>query len=180
MWHYQFHYQPNYRLTAASTGQDQISSPSTDICGACACHAGHLHCMTLSSHTSQMLLQLPDYVVVCVCPLAGLSRVSHEHLAVALALEVPVACVITKADIAPPEAVRQVLGDIRCCIHSHPHMNLLCHVMSCHVMSCHVMSCHVMSCHVMSCHVMSSFPCTCTWQTRRHISLVLYRGSSLH
>ena len=59
------------------------------------------------------LLQLPDYVLVCVCPLSGLSRVSHEHLAVALALEVPVACVITKADVAPPEAVEQVLQDVR-------------------------------------------------------------------
>ena len=59
------------------------------------------------------LLQLPDYVMLCVCPLAGLSRVSHEHLAAALALEVPVACVITKADIAPPEAVDLVLADIR-------------------------------------------------------------------
>jgi len=48
-----------------------------------------------------------------VCPLSGLSRVSHEHLAVALALEVPVACVITKADVAPPEAVEQVLQDVR-------------------------------------------------------------------
>lgn len=62
------------------------------------------------------LLQLPDYVMLCVCPLAGLSRVSHEHMAVALALEVPVACVITKADIAPPEAVDRVLADIRCCL----------------------------------------------------------------
>ena len=66
-----------------------------------------------ASRTVCLLLQLPDYVVVCVCPLAGLSRVSHEHLAVALALEVPVACVITKADVAPPEAVQQVLSDIR-------------------------------------------------------------------
>lgn len=60
-----------------------------------------------------VLLQLPDYVVVCVCPLTGLTRVSHEHLAVALALEVPVACVVTKADIAPPEALEQVLQDLR-------------------------------------------------------------------
>lgn len=68
---------------------------------------------------------------MCVCPLAGLSRVSHEHLAVALALEVPVACVITKADIAPPEAVQQVLGDIRCCTHSHAVIQFLCHLISC-------------------------------------------------
>ena len=60
-----------------------------------------------------VVLQLPDYVVVCVCPLTGLTRVSHEHLAVALALEVPVACVVTKADIAPPEALEQVLQDLR-------------------------------------------------------------------
>lgn len=77
--------------------------------------------------TACLLLQLPDYVVVCVCPLAGLSRVSHEHLAVALALEVPVACVITKADIAPPEAVQQVLGDIRCCTHPRAVIQLFCH-----------------------------------------------------
>ncbi|DBA84075.1 TPA: hypothetical protein ACH3X1_006557 [Trebouxia sp. C0004] len=60
-----------------------------------------------------MTCMLPDYVLVCVCPLSGLSRVSHEHLAVALALEVPVACVITKADVAPLEAVDQVLQDVR-------------------------------------------------------------------
>jgi len=36
---------------------------------------------------------------------------------VALALEVPVACVITKADVAPPEAVDQVLQDVRYCFH---------------------------------------------------------------
>ena len=59
------------------------------------------------------LLQSPDYVVVCVCPLTGLTLVSHEHLAVALALEVPVACVITKADIASPEAVDQILQELR-------------------------------------------------------------------
>lgn len=65
-------------------------------------------------------MQLPDYVLVCVCPLSGLSRVSHEHLAVALALEVPVACVITKADVAPSEAVDQVLQDVRyCCLLFH-------------------------------------------------------------
>ncbi len=73
--------------------------------------------MTVRCHSSLRVVvqrvQLPDYVLVCVCPLAGLSRVSHEHLAVALALEVPVVCVITKADIAPPEAVEQVLQDIR-------------------------------------------------------------------
>lgn len=74
-----------------------------------------LHDQSYDSHHAQvcLLLQLPDYVVVCVCPLAGLSRVSHEHLAVALALEVPMACVITKADVAPPEAVHEVLCDIR-------------------------------------------------------------------
>ena len=143
--------------------------------------------MQTSSHTIEMLLQLPDYVVVCVCPLAGLSRVSHEHLAVALALEVPVACVITKADIAPPEAVQQVLGDIRCCIHCHPHIHLLCHlilcVMSCHVVSCHVMSCYVMSRHVtsclMSCHVMSFSMHMCVASSWRYV-LYLISHLCLH
>ena len=65
-----------------------------------------------------------------MCPLTGLSRVTHEHLAVALALEVPVAVVITKADVAPPEAAQQVLQDIRytlCCkLINTPIFSLAC------------------------------------------------------
>ena len=43
---------------------------------------------------------LPDYLLLCVCPLAGLTRVTCEHFAIALALEIPVALVITKASIS--------------------------------------------------------------------------------
>ena len=39
---------------------------------------------------------LPDYVIVCICPITGLTQVTREHLAVALALELPVAFLITK------------------------------------------------------------------------------------
>ncbi len=39
---------------------------------------------------------LPDYVLACICPLTGFTQVTKEHLAVALALKLPVAFVITK------------------------------------------------------------------------------------
>jgi len=39
---------------------------------------------------------LPDYVLLCVCPFAGMTQVAREHLAVALALELPLAFLITK------------------------------------------------------------------------------------
>lgn len=39
---------------------------------------------------------LPDYVLLAACTSAGLGRIGVEHLAVAVALEVPVAVVLTK------------------------------------------------------------------------------------
>ena len=44
---------------------------------------------------------LPDYVLLCVCPLTGLTQVAREHLAAALALELPLAFLITKVDLRP-------------------------------------------------------------------------------
>lgn len=43
-----------------------------------------------------MTALLPDYGLLVVCAVAGPGRVAVEHLAVAVALEVPVAVVITK------------------------------------------------------------------------------------
>jgi GTPase len=43
-----------------------------------------------------MTALLPDFALLCVCGLAGLGRVSREHAAVAVALEVPLAFVVTK------------------------------------------------------------------------------------
>ena len=62
---------------------------------------------------SSCALQLPDHVLLCVCPMTGLSKVTREHLAVALALEVPVAVVLTKADVAPSAAMTAAMQDVR-------------------------------------------------------------------
>ena len=42
---------------------------------------------------------LPDYVLLCICPLIGMTQVTKEHLAVALALRLPVAFLITKVSL---------------------------------------------------------------------------------
>ena len=56
---------------------------------------------------------LPDYVLLAVCGVRGLGRLGREHLAVALALEVPLAVVVTKADAAEGQQLEQVLAQIR-------------------------------------------------------------------
>ena len=59
---------------------------------------GHQKYLKTALHGMTSLL--PDYVLLCICPLLGLTRVTREHLAVALALELPLAIVLTK--VRPP------------------------------------------------------------------------------
>ena len=57
---------------------------------------------------------LPDYVLLCVsAAAAGVSWVTREHLAVALALGIPVFVAVTTADLAPAGAVQQVADEMR-------------------------------------------------------------------
>ncbi|GMH38330.1 hypothetical protein BSKO_06214 [Bryopsis sp. KO-2023] len=51
---------------------------------------------------------LPDYVVLCISTVSGIGKVTREHLAVALALDIPVAVVFTKIDVASPAQVQNV------------------------------------------------------------------------
>jgi hypothetical protein len=44
---------------------------------------------------------------------SGITRITREHLAVAVALEVPTALVVTKADAVRPEQLQQLLGQLR-------------------------------------------------------------------
>lgn len=39
---------------------------------------------------------LPDFLLLCICPLTGLTRVAREHFAIAQALGLPLAVVLTK------------------------------------------------------------------------------------
>ncbi len=56
---------------------------------------------------------LPAYAVVVVCGVRGLGRVGRQHLAVALALEVPLLVAVTKTDAAEPAALAALTEEIR-------------------------------------------------------------------
>ncbi|GLC40915.1 hypothetical protein PLESTF_001055800 [Pleodorina starrii] len=60
-----------------------------------------------------MTALLPDFGLLCVCAVAGLGRIAREHLAVAVALEVPVAVIITKVEMVTPERFAAVLAEVR-------------------------------------------------------------------
>lgn len=57
---------------------------------------------------------LPAFTLLVVCGVRGLGRVGRQHLAVALALEVPLAVAVTKADIAEAADLDAVASELRC------------------------------------------------------------------
>lgn len=59
-----------------------------------------------------MTCMLPDYVLCCVCAQVGPTRMTREHLAVAVALEIPVALVLTKVDLVDDQQLQQVLSEL--------------------------------------------------------------------
>ncbi len=60
-----------------------------------------------------VLSRPPDYVILVVGANTGLQRMGREHLGIAAALGVPVAVVVTKVDIAPPEVLDRTLYEIQ-------------------------------------------------------------------
>eukprot|EP00884_Botryococcus_braunii_P008149 jgi/Botrbrau1/17335/Bobra.0015s0081.1 len=56
---------------------------------------------------------LPDCVLLCVCPSSGVNRVTREHLAAALALDLPLAILLTKVDSVPATSVEGTLQEMR-------------------------------------------------------------------
>ncbi|CAD7702244.1 unnamed protein product [Ostreobium quekettii] len=60
-----------------------------------------------------MTSMLLDYMLLCVSAASGPQRVMREHLAVALALDIPVAVVITKVDAVDAAQAQRVLDDVR-------------------------------------------------------------------
>ncbi|CAL8463448.1 g2982 [Coccomyxa elongata] len=59
---------------------------------------------------------LPDYMLLCVSARSSgghLPRSAREHLAVALALEIPLAVVLTQVDVAASSAAEAVIGQLR-------------------------------------------------------------------
>lgn len=67
-----------------------------------------LHPLGFAGMTSMLL----DYMLVCVSAVSGMQRVTREHLAVALTLDIPVAVVITKIDAVDAGQVGAVQGQV--------------------------------------------------------------------
>lgn len=53
-----------------------------------------------------------DYALLCVDAATGVTRITREHLAVAVALEVPTALVVTKADAVDDQQLQHVLEQL--------------------------------------------------------------------
>jgi len=49
----------------------------------------------------------PDYAMIIINSLAGVSKMTKEHLGVVLALRIPVCCIVTKIDVCPPNVLER-------------------------------------------------------------------------
>lgn len=52
-----------------------------------------------------MMEMVPDYIIVVVGANYGLSRMTKEHMGIALALDIPFMVVVTKIDLVPKEVL---------------------------------------------------------------------------
>jgi GTPase len=66
----------------------------------------------LKTTVSGMTGHMPDYCFLMVGANMGVTRMTKEHLALALALKIPLIVVVTKVDICPEGVLQQTLSDI--------------------------------------------------------------------
>ena len=59
-----------------------------------------------------MVGYLPDYILIVVGANFGLSRMTKEHLGIALALEIPFFIVLTKIDMVDKETLKKTQKEI--------------------------------------------------------------------
>ena len=81
-----------------------------DLCG----HEKYLKTTMLG-----MVGLVPDYVMVVVGANLGLSKMTKEHLGIALALNLPFFIVLTKIDMVPAEVVKQTVSQLTKLLHSN-------------------------------------------------------------
>lgn len=60
-----------------------------------------------------MVGMAPEYTLIVVGANAGLSKMTKEHLGIALALEIPFFVVITKIDMVDRETVKKTIFEIK-------------------------------------------------------------------
>ncbi|KAE9346046.1 GTP-binding protein 1 [Phytophthora fragariae] len=67
----------------------------------------------------------PDVVVVVVGANMGVKRMTKEHLAIAVALEIPIVVALTKIDIAPKNVAKETLATVRQSLRRYGKMAML-------------------------------------------------------
>ncbi|TDH74190.1 hypothetical protein CCR75_003041 [Bremia lactucae] len=67
----------------------------------------------------------PDVVVVVVGANMGVKRMTKEHLAIAVALEIPIVVALTKIDIAPKNVAKETLATVRQILRRYGKMVML-------------------------------------------------------
>jgi len=67
----------------------------------------------LKTTVSGMTGHMPDYCLLLIGANMGVTRMTKEHLGIALALKIPVVVVITKIDMCPENVLKQTLTDIQ-------------------------------------------------------------------
>lgn len=80
-----------------------------DLCG----HEKYLKTTMLG-----MVGMVPDYVMIVVGANMGLSKMTKEHLGIALALGIPFFIVLTKVDMVPEEVTKQTIGQLTKLLHT--------------------------------------------------------------
>jgi len=67
----------------------------------------------LKTTVGGMTGNMPDYCFLMVGANMGVTRMTKEHLGLALALKIPVIIVVTKVDMCPENVLKQTLSDIQ-------------------------------------------------------------------
>ncbi|KAJ1458988.1 P-loop containing nucleoside triphosphate hydrolase protein [Pelagophyceae sp. CCMP2097] len=81
-----------------------------DLCG---------HERYLKTTVFGLTAMMPDFAVLVVGANMGVQRMTKEHIAIACALALPIAVVITKVDISPEPVLRQTRQALARCLRHH-------------------------------------------------------------
>uniref|UniRef100_A0A7S3K4J1 Elongation factor Tu, chloroplastic n=1 Tax=Aureoumbra lagunensis TaxID=44058 RepID=A0A7S3K4J1_9STRA len=86
-----------------------------DLCG---------HERYLKTTVFGLTAMYPDYALLVVGANMGVQRMTKEHVAIACALSIPIAVVITKIDMCPQPVLKQTRQTLARCLRQHQRMPL--------------------------------------------------------
>ena len=84
-----------------------------DLCG---------HERYLKTTVFGLTAMLPDFALLVVGANMGVQRMTREHISIAVALSLPIAVVVTKVDICPPDVLKQTRQTLARCLRHHGRM----------------------------------------------------------